>query len=101
MKQVMIVEFKNERSFAGVFSGPCFDKSQRRRVCVAAGIERELEMIARIISRRIDCETAGGTVFKALVDRQDDKFSGSAELAMIHHAGQVAANARIFGFVPA
>src|SRR5437660_9150488 len=58
-------------------------------------------MIARIVARRIGRKAAGGSMFKALVHRQNHHFPGTGQSAMIKHTSQIRANPKVLARVPA
>src|SRR6202022_4746307 len=89
VEHVVIVELQDERNLAGVFGDSSFEESERRRVCVASGVDRELEMIARIVRGRIDREASRRAVLEALVDRQDYELGGAPALARVEHARRI------------
>src|SRR5881392_2207772 len=69
--------------------GAGLDHPERRGIGGEAGIERELEMIMRVIGRRVGAEAAHRAVREAMVDRQDDQLAGAAEPAMHQDTGEV------------
>src|SRR5262249_30585761 len=64
------------------------------------GFDRQLEVIVRIIGRRIDGEAARRTVLESLVDRQDHQPAAAAELAVHQDAGEIVLGAGIVALVP-
>ena len=99
VQHVMIVELQDERDFTGEVARARFQETQRRRVGVAAGLDREFEVVARIVARRIRREAAGRAMLEALIHRQDHHLAGAAELAVIQHPGQIAQRAWIIAAV--
>ena len=79
---------------------PRFEETERRGVGVEAGVERELEMVERIVGGRVGSERAVGAVLEALVDGQDDEFAGAGEFAGVHDARQVGERAGVVAAVP-
>src|SRR5439155_9376562 len=53
IERVVIVELEDQRDLAGIFGGAGRKKSQRRRVAVTAGIDRQLKVKYRIVAWRI------------------------------------------------
>src|SRR5208282_6330823 len=98
-ENVVIVGLQDERNLAGVLGRARLEKTERRRVCVASGIDGELKVIARVIGGRIDREASRGAMLEALVHGQDYEFTCARELAMVEHPRQVAAHAGVFGIV--
>ena len=99
VEHVVAVDFEDERNFAGVLGRARLEKSERRRVCVASGVDGELKVIARVVGGRIDGEAARRAMLEALVHGQDHEFAGARELAVVEHPRQVAAHAGVFGIV--
>ena len=85
----MIIDFEDERNFAREIPRRGLDKSQRRGISVAARLNGQFEMVARIVARRVDGEAAGRAVFEALVHRQNDQSAGAAQFAVVQESGQV------------
>src|SRR6185437_14230839 len=96
VQQIMVVEFEDERDFAGELGRAGLQETERRRVGVASGVAGEREMIARIVGRRIWSEAPRRTVLEALVYGQDDEGYGAGESSVIDHSGKVAKYARVF-----
>src|SRR5436853_416928 len=66
-EDVVIVELEDERHTARELAGARLQEAERRRVRVAAGLDGELEVVARIVRRRVDREAARRAVLDALV----------------------------------
>ena len=63
---------------AGELGGARLDETERRRVGVAASVDGELEVVARVVAGGVGREAACRPVLEALVDRQDDQLAGTA-----------------------
>src|SRR5579862_9584810 len=96
MQHVMIVQLEDERDCAGVFRRGRLEESERRRIRIASGIERELEVISGIIRGWIDGEAAGRAMLKTLVNREDDELSRAAQPPRHQQTRQVGEYARAF-----
>src|SRR5262249_57537065 len=83
VQQVVIVDLEDERYRARVIARAGFQETERRRIRVAACFDCQFEMIARIISRRVGCEAARGTMFESLIHGQDNHLAGAGEPPMI------------------
>jgi hypothetical protein len=99
LEHIVVVELENERDLAGVLGGDRLDEAKRRGIGIAAGFDRQLDVLAGIVTRRVGGERTARTVFKALVDREDNEFTGAAEATMGQQAGEVGQNARILALV--
>jgi hypothetical protein len=64
-------------------------------------LDRELEVVARVVSVRVGSEAARRAVLESLVDRQDDEAAGACERAGVHQARQIVQYAGILARVPA
>ena len=97
---VIAVHFQNQRHGTGEGIRPGFDHAQRRGEGVEAGVDREFEMIMRVVRRWVRRKAARRAVLEALVDRQDHHFTGAAEFAGHQHAREVGLGAGIVRLVP-
>ena len=93
------VHLEDGRDRAGEGRGAGLDEAERRGIGREPGIDRELEMVMRVIGRRVGREAARRPVLEALIDRQDDQLAGAAELALHQDAGEVRLGAGIVAFV--
>ena len=93
------IDLEDRRNLAGELISARFEHAERRRVSGEAGVDRELVMIVRIISGRIDREAAGGAVFEALIHRQDDDLTRAAQTAMRHDARDIGLRAGIITLI--
>ena len=84
---------------AGEGVGAGLDNAERRGIGAEPGLDRELEMVVRVIGRRVRREAARRAVLEALVDRQDHHLAGAAELALHQDAGEVGLGAGIVALV--
>ena len=96
---VRAVDLEDRRDLAGEGVGARLERSQGRGVGGQAGVDRDLIVIVRIVGGGIDRERARGSVFEALVDRQDDELAGAAQLALHQDARKVALHRGAGGFV--
>src|SRR5262245_13102521 len=101
VQRVAVVQLQDQRDAARVLARTAFEETERRCIRVAAGGDRELEMIVRVVTRRVLRERTRGTVLEALVDRQDHELAGAGERAGFHDPAQVLQDAWVVGFVPA
>ena len=67
--------------------------------CRARVVEGELEMIVRVVARRVGREAPRRAVLEPLVHGQDHHFAGAAQLAVHQHAGKVGLGAGIVALV--
>ncbi|MCG3775300.1 MAG: hypothetical protein JW395_2132 [Nitrospira sp.] len=101
MQDIVIVQLQNQRNPAGEFSGAGFEKSQRSRVGIAAGIDRQLKMIEGTVSSGIGGKTPGRTMLESLVHGKDDQLTSPCQLPMEQQTGDVRFCSRIVAAVPA
>ena len=57
-ERVGVVELEDQRDVAGELGGARLEEAERRRVGVAAGVDRELEVVARVVAGRVRREAA-------------------------------------------
>ncbi len=93
------VHLEDERNGAGEGIGAGLDEPERRGVGREARLQRELEMIVRVIGRRIGREAPRRAMLEALVDRQDHQPAAAAEPALHEDAGEVGLGAGIVALV--
>ena len=82
-QHVIVVGFEDERNFPREIAGACFQEAQRSSVRIAACFDRELEVIARIVSWGIGRERTRRPMFEALIDRQNHQFPGARQSAVV------------------
>lgn len=99
LQHIVVVEFEDERDLAGVIGGDRLDETQGSGVGIAAGIDRELDVIAGIVGGWIGGEGAGGAMLEALIDREDDKAASPAEATVGEKAGEIGEGARVLALV--
>ena len=68
---VAAVHLQDGRDGAGIGGGAGLDHAERRGIGVQPGLDRQLEMVVRVIGGGVGREAAGRAVLEALVDRQD------------------------------
>ena len=100
VERVGVVELQDERDLAGELGGAGLEEAERRGVGVAARVDRELEVVARVVAGRVRREAARRAVLEALVDRQDHQLAGAAEAAVVQHAREVGERAGVVARVP-
>src|SRR5215470_9841932 len=100
IEHVVVVHLEDKRDVAGELRGARLEEAQGRGVGVAARVDGELEVIGRIVARRIDGEAPRGAVLEALVHGQDDEPPRAGQTPMVHDAGQIGAGTRIVPVVP-
>ena len=96
---VGVVELEDQRDLPGKGAGAGLDKAERRGIGDEPGLDRQLEVVMRVVGRRVRREAARRAVLEALVDRQDHQLAGAAELAVHQDAGEVRLGAGIVAFV--
>ena len=89
MQHIVVVCLQNQWQLPGEFGCARFQKAERRRIGIASGLQSEIEMVARIVGRRIGFKAASRTMFESLVDRKDDELAGAGECAVIQQPGEV------------
>ena len=68
------VDLQDGRDRAGEGVGAGLDHAERRGIGVEPGLDRQLEMVVRVIGRRVGREGARRAMLEALVDRQDHQL---------------------------
>src|SRR5205814_4630447 len=99
-EDVVIVELEDERHTARELAGARLQEAERRRVRVAAGLDGELEVVARIVRRRVDREAARRAVLDALVHRQDHELARAGQRAGGEQTREVRQRAGTVAAVP-
>jgi hypothetical protein len=61
------------------FAGSGLDEAERRRVGVAARVDRELEVVVGVVAGGVRRERPHGAVLEALVDGEDHELAGARE----------------------
>src|SRR5207249_6261303 len=82
-ENVMIVDLQDEGYLTRKITRSRFQKSQWRSVGVAARFDRQLEMISRVVRRRIWAEASRRTMLEPLIHRQDHELASAAQPPMI------------------
>src|SRR5262249_13609792 len=100
VQQVMIVDLENERYLAGVIACPGLQKSERCCISVAACFDCKLEVVTRIIGRRVRCKAAGGAMLEPLIDWKDDQLACAREPPLILKPRKIGYRPRIISAVP-
>jgi hypothetical protein len=101
MQDIVIVQLQNQWNPAGKVSGAGFEKSQRSRVGIAAGIDRQLKMIEGAVSSRVGGETPGRTMLESLVHRKNDQLTSPCQFPMEQQTGDIRSRSHIVATVPA
>ena len=97
----MVVAFKNQRNLAGEVGGASLQEAEGGGVGVAAGLDRELEVVTGIVAGGVGGKAARRPMLKALVYRQNDHLACAGEPTMIEHARQVRPHTRTLAGIPA
>ena len=97
----MVIEFQNERDLPGILIRPGLQKSQRRRVGVAAGIDGQLKMIERTVSSWIGSKTPGRAMLEPLVYGQNHQLASPRQFSMAQQTGDIRSCSRVVAAVPA
>ena len=96
---VAAVELEDGGDGAGEGCGAGLDHAERGGVGVEACGQREAEVVVRVVGGGVGGEAAGGAVFEALIDGEDDHLAGSAEGALHEDAGEVRLGAGVVALV--
>src|SRR5690349_8669383 len=96
----MIIELENERDSSGKMTGARLNESKRRGVRIAAGVDRQLKVVVRIIAGRIGRETPRRPMLESLIHRQYDQLASSRQFPGIEQPSDVRFGARIVAFIP-
>ena len=78
-RAVVVVDLQDQRDLAGELGRAGLDEAERRGVGVAAGVDGELEVVARVVAGGVGREAARRAVLEALVDRQDHHLARAGE----------------------
>src|SRR5581483_2452402 len=100
-ERVRVVELQDERDLARELRGARLEEAERGGVGVAAGLDRELEVVARIVGGGVRRERTRRPVLESLVDREDDELARSAEPPVIQEPGEVRLRSGVVAAVPA
>ena len=99
-ERVRVVELEDQRDVARELRSSGLEEPERRGVRVAARLDAQLEVIARVVGRGVLGEAPRRSVLEALVDRQDHELARPAEAAVVQQPRQVRQRARVVGGVP-
>src|SRR5262249_6596292 len=99
-QRVLVVHLEDERHAPGEVARPGLDEAERRGVGVAAGLDRQLVVVARIVGGPVGRERARRAVLEPLVHGQDDEAPRAAEAAVVEDAGEVGQGAGVVAPVP-
>src|SRR6266496_2637249 len=99
-QRVRVVELEDERHLPRELGRARLEEAERRSVRVAARVDRELEVVARIVAVRVRGERARGAVLEALVDGQDDELASARQATVREQARDVGERARAVGGIP-
>lgn len=91
----MIVHFQNQRHLSREFRDRSLEKTQRRGIGIAAGLDRQPHVIGGIIAGRVWRETARRAVLETLINGQNDQLACPAQPPVIEDAREVGEYARI------
>ena len=97
----MIVELQDQRDLPRELGRPGFEEPERGRVGAAAGLDRQLEVIERVVARGVRGKAPRRAMLEALIHRQDHQPPGASERPRVQHTRQVRARTRVIAPVPA
>ena len=100
-QSVGIIELQDQRNLPGVLPRHGLDESERRRIRVAARVDRQLHVIFRIVPGRIWGERPRRPVLEPLVDRQNHQLAGPGQPTMHQQPIDFPERARVVRRVPA
>src|SRR6516162_5128457 len=95
-QQVVIIEFEDEWDLPCVLGSARLDKAKRSGISITSCVEREPEMVQRVVRRRIGREASGRTMLETLVYGQNHQPPGSREAAVVEEARNAASHSGIF-----
>src|SRR5450759_2805806 len=101
VERIRVVGLEDEGHLAGELGGAGLDEAERRRVGVAARVDGQLEVVARVVAGGVGREAARRAVLEALVDRQHDELAGAGEAPVVEHPVEVGERAGVVRRVPA
>lgn len=101
VQHIVVVQLEDQRNPAGKVAGAGLDEPQRRRIRVAAGIDRQLEMVMRVIASRVRRKASCRAMLESLIDRQNDQLACPRQFSGIQQPGNVRLRARVVALVPA
>src|SRR5690606_24773097 len=101
LEDVMVVQLQNERDLPGVLRRARLQKAERGGIRAAARLDREPEMVQRVVGVGVGCEAAGRAMLEALVNGQNDELTRAPEAAMVQQPVQVGQNTRVLALIPA
>src|SRR5438876_562228 len=101
MEDIVVVQLQDQRNLARELRRTRLQEPERRSVGVAAGLDRQLEVVAGIVAPRIDREAPGRAVLEALVHRQNQAFAGPLQRPVVQDARQARLHAGVIRTVPA
>src|SRR6266700_2951452 len=94
-ENVTIIDLQDQGNLSREITRSRFQKSQWRGVGVGARFDRQLEMISRIVRRRIGAEASRRTMLETPIHRQDHQLASAAQPAMIQQPREVGESAWI------
>src|SRR5437016_2576394 len=100
MEDIVVVQLQDQRNLARELRCTSFQEPERRGVGVAAGLDRQLEVVPGIVAWRIDREAPGRAMLEALVHRQNQTFAGPLQRTVVQNARQVRLHAGVIRAVP-
>src|SRR5256712_6766574 len=100
VEDIVVVQLQDQRNLARELRRARLQEPERRSVGVAAGLDRQLEVVSGIVARRIDREAPGRAVLEALVHRQNQAFAGPLQRTVVQNARQGRLHAGVIRTVP-
>src|SRR5881397_3203390 len=101
IEDIVVVQLQDQRNLARELRRTRLQEPERRSVGIAAGLDRQLEVVPGIVTRRVDREAPGRAVLEALVHRQNQGFAGPLQRAVVQDARQIRLHAGVIRTVPA
>src|SRR5881296_4326033 len=100
IEDIVVVQLQDQWNLARELRRTRLQEPERRSVGVAAGFDRQLEVVPGIVTRRVDREAPGRAVLEALVHRQNQAFAGPLQRTVVQNARQVRLHAGVIRTVP-
>src|SRR5205807_768656 len=91
----------DQRDLPRELGGAGLQEAKGGRIGAAAGLDRQLEVVERVIAGGVRREAPRRPVFEPLVDGQNHHPAGASETARAQQAGEVRASSGVVALVPA
>jgi len=95
VERIGVVGLEDQGQLPGVLGGAGLEEAERSGVGVAAGVERQLEVIPRVVACGVRREAARRTVLEALVHGQDHELAGAGQAPAVHESVEVGERAGV------